>query len=171
LTASLASAPAHLPEQQSFDMTQEQDLRWMEYALALTERAIDEDEVPVGAVVVRDDVVIGEGWNRPISMADPTAHAEVVAMRDAAARLGNYRLTGATLYVTLEPCLMCAGAMIHARIKRVVFGAYDPKRGAINSTMHALETQGLNHRVQVSGGVLEQRCAERLQAFFRARRD
>jgi tRNA(adenine34) deaminase len=142
----------------------------MQYALALAEQAVDQDEVPVGCVIVRDEQIIGEGWNRPISTNDPTAHAEIVAMRDAAARLGNYRLTGATLYVTLEPCLMCAGAIIHARIARLVFGAYDPRRGAINSTAHAFATQGLNHRVAVTGGVLEASCAAQLQAFFRARR-
>jgi len=142
----------------------------MQYALALAEHGAAQDEVPVGCVIVRDGVIIGEGWNRPISSNDPTAHAEIVALRDAAQREANYRLTGATLYVTLEPCLMCAGAMIHARIARLVFGAGDPKRGAINSTTHVFETQGLNHHVEVCGGVLENDCAERLQAFFRARR-
>lgn len=146
------------------------DLQWMEYALGLAARAVEQGEVPVGCVIVRDGVIIGEGWNRPISTNDPTAHAEIVAMRDAAARLGNYRLTGTTLYVTLEPCLMCVGAIIHARIARLVFGASDPRRGAVNSTAHAFETQGLNHRAEITGGVLEQRCAEQLQAFFRARR-
>jgi tRNA(adenine34) deaminase len=124
----------------------------------------------VGCVIVQDEQVIGEGWNRPISSNDPTAHAEIVALRAAAQRIGNYRLTGATLYVTLEPCLMCAGAMVHARIGRLVFGAPDPRRGAVNSTLHAFETQGLNHRIAVTGGVLDAECAARLQAFFRARR-
>ncbi|MCO6411550.1 MAG: tRNA adenosine(34) deaminase TadA [Thiogranum sp.] len=146
------------------------DLEWMEYALGLAGRAVEQGEVPVGCVIVRDGAIIGEGWNRPISTNDPTAHAEIVAMRDAAARLGNYRLTGTTLYVTLEPCLMCVGAIIHARIARLVFGASDPRRGAVNSTAHAFETQGLNHRAEITGGVLEHRCAEQLQAFFRARR-
>lgn len=146
------------------------DLQWMEYALGLAARAVEQGEVPVGSVIVRDGAIIGEGWNRSISTNDPTAHAEIVAMRDAAARLGNYRLTGTTLYVTLEPCLMCVGAIIHARIARLVFGAGDPRRGAVNSTAHAFETQGLNHRAEITGGVLEQRCAEQLQAFFRARR-
>jgi tRNA(adenine34) deaminase len=127
--------------------------------------------VPVGAVVVQDGEIIGEGWNQPISCHDPTAHAEIIAMRDAAQRIGNYRLAGTTLYVTLEPCLMCTGAMIHARVARLVFGASDPKRGAVNSTMHAFETQGLNHRVEVCGGVLASSCADRLQAFFRLRRN
>ncbi len=142
----------------------------MRHALALADRAAEQDEVPVGAVVVHNDQVIGEGWNRPIASNDPTAHAEVVAMRAAAQRLGNYRLTGATLYVTLEPCLMCAGAMIHARIGRLVFGAYDRKRGAVDSTTQALEAPGLNHRLEVCGGVLEQDCAAGLQGFFAVRR-
>jgi len=142
----------------------------MRYALGLAGRAGEQDEVPVGAVIIQDDKVIGEGWNRPITTNDPTAHAEVVAMRAAAQQLGNYRLSGSTLYVTLEPCLMCAGAMIHARIGRLVFGAYDPKRGAVNSTLHAFDTRGLNHRLDVCGGVLEQDCADQLLRFFRARR-
>lgn len=142
----------------------------MRHALGLAARAEEQDEVPVGALIVLDDTVIGEGWNRPISTDDPTAHAEIVAMRAAAQRLGNYRLTGSTLYVTLEPCLMCAGAMIHARIGRLVFGAYDLKRGAVHSTAHAFDTQGLNHRFEVCGGVLEQDCAVSLKRFFAARR-
>ena len=146
------------------------DRQWMQHALQLAARGEAEDEVPVGCVIVQDGRILGEGWNRPISSNDPTAHAEVVALRDAALRLGNYRLTGATLYVTLEPCLMCAGAMIHARIGRLVFGAPDPRRGAVNSTTHAFETQGLNHRVDIRGGVLEDECARRLRAIFRARR-
>lgn len=150
--------------------TSDNDLRWMRHALALAERAARHDEVPVGALVVLDDALIGEGWNRPISSNDPTAHAEIVAMRDAANRIGNYRLCDATLYVTLEPCLMCAGAMIHARIRRLVFGAQDPKRGAVDSTGHAFETLGLNHRVDVTGGVLAAECGARLQDFFRERR-
>ena len=142
----------------------------MRHALGLAARAEEQDEVPVGALIVLDDTVIGEGWNRPISTDDPTAHAEIVAMRAAAQRLGNYRLTSSTLYVTLEPCLMCAGAMIHARIGRLVFGAYDLKRGAVHSTAHAFDTQGLNHRFEVCGGVLEQDCAVSLKRFFAARR-
>jgi tRNA(adenine34) deaminase len=152
-------------------MDNESDLRWMRYALDLAQQAAEQDEVPVGAVVVEDDTVIGEGWNRPISTTDPTAHAEVIALRDAAVRSDNYRLTGATLYVTLEPCLMCAGAMIHARIGRLVFGASDPKRGAVASTAHAFETQGLNHRIEVTGSVLAEESAALLQGFFRARRE
>ncbi len=146
------------------------DSHWMQHALHLAEQAAEQDEVPVGAVVVLDEEAVGEGWNQPISSCDPTAHAEIIALRDAARRTGNYRLTGATLYVTLEPCLMCAGAMIHARIGRLVFGASDPKRGAVNSTTHAFETQGLNHRVTFTGGVMASACAGRLHDFFRARR-
>ena len=148
----------------------ERDSHWMQHALRLAEQAAEQDEVPVGAVVVLNEEAIGEGWNQPISSCDPTAHAEIIALRDAAQRIGNYRLTGATLYVTLEPCLMCAGAMIHARIGRLVFGASDPKRGAVNSTTHAFETQGLNHRVTFTGGVMASACAGRLHDFFRARR-
>ena len=146
------------------------DNHWMQHALHLAEQAAEQDEVPVGAVVVLDEEAVGEGWNQPISSCDPTAHAEIIALRDAARRIGNYRLTGATLYVTLEPCLMCVGAMIHARIGRVVFGASDPKRGAVNSTTRAFETQGLNHRVTFTGGVMASACAGRLHDFFRARR-
>lgn len=142
----------------------------MEYALGLAEQAAAQDEVPVGAVVVRDDEILGEGWNRPISGNDPTAHAEIVALRAAAQSLENYRLCGATLYVTLEPCLMCAGAMVHARIERLVFGASDPRRGAVNSTGRVFESQGLNHQVQAEGGIMSEQCGRRLQAFFQERR-
>jgi tRNA(adenine34) deaminase len=127
-------------------------------------------EVPVGAVVVVDGAIVGRGRNQPIGSHDPTAHAEVVAMREAAARLGNYRLTGATLYVTIEPCLMCVGAMVHARIARLVYGAPEPKAGAIMSTMRAHEHAALNHRIEVTGGVLEEECRDIVQAFFAARR-
>ena len=151
-------------------MSEKTHTHWMEHALALAEHAAAEGEVPVGAVVVRDGEILGEGWNRPISTNDPTAHAEIVALREAAQRVGNYRLTGATLYVTLEPCLMCAGAMVHARIESLVYGASDPKRGAVSSTFRAFEAEGLNHRVRLQGGVLAERCGEQLQAFFRARR-
>ena len=126
--------------------------------------------VPVGAVVVIDDAIVAAGFNQPISSHDPTAHAEIVAMRAAAAAIGNYRLTGATLYVTVEPCLMCVGAMVHARIGLVVFGAPEPKAGAIQSMTRAHELPGLNHRLEVLGGVLEQESRELLQAFFQSRR-
>ncbi len=142
----------------------------MRQALLLADRAADDGEVPVGSIIVRDGAVIGQGWNRPISCCDPTAHAEVNALRDAAARTHNYRLVDAILYVTLEPCLMCAGAMVHARIGRLVYGAPDPKRGAVNSTQHAFESQGLNHRIEVSGAVLQDECAARLRNFFQQKR-
>ena len=146
------------------------DLRYMERALALAEAAGRQGEVPVGAIIVRDGEVLGEGWNRPIGEADPTAHAEVVALRAAASKLGNYRLTGATLYVTLEPCAMCSGAIIHARLARVVFGAFDPRTGAAGSVLEVLNTTRLNHRVEITGGVLQAATAAQLQQFFRARR-
>lgn len=148
----------------------DEDTRWMKHALSLAQQAAAVDEVPVGAVVVHNGEVLGEGWNRPISTVDPTAHAEIVALRNAATHRENYRLAGTTLYVTLEPCLMCAGAMIHARIARLVFAASDPKRGAVNSTGHAFEAQGLNHKIEVTGGVLAEESAELLQGFFRTRR-
>jgi tRNA(adenine34) deaminase len=146
------------------------DERYLERALALAEAAARQGEVPVGAVLVCDGAVIGEGWNRPISSADPTAHAEIVALRAAAASRHNYRLPGSTLYVTLEPCAMCSGALIHARVARVVFGAFDPKTGAAGSTLDVLNTERLNHRVEIRGGVLAEAAAAQLQAFFKARR-
>jgi tRNA(adenine34) deaminase len=142
----------------------------MRLALAEAERARDAGEVPVGAVVVFEGGVVGAGFNQPIAAVDPTAHAEVVAMRAAARALGNYRLTGAHLYVTVEPCLMCVGAMIHARIAHVVFGAPEPKAGALISSCRAHETPGLNHRLQVTGGVLEEECRRMIQTFFEAKR-
>lgn len=147
------------------------DIRWMQHAQDLARRAEALGEVPVGAVVVRDGAVLGEGWNRPIVDRDPTAHAEIVALRDAARQAGNYRLPGATLYVTLEPCLMCTGAMVHARVDRLVFGAYDVKRGAAGSQFDAFAASGLNHRVAVTGGVLADECAALLQDFFRQCRE
>jgi tRNA(adenine34) deaminase len=146
------------------------DRYWMEQALALAAHGESRDEVPVGAVVVLDDAMAGEGWNQPIGRHDPTAHAEVVALRAAGARLGNYRLPRATLYVTLEPCLMCVGAIVHARIARLVYGATDPKGGAVSSLCRGFELAGLNHRVEVSGGVMAEACGEILRRFFRARR-
>ena len=142
----------------------------MRLALAEAARAEALGEVPIGAVVIANDVVIGAGCNRPISAVDPTAHAEIDAMRLAAQTARNYRLPGATLYVTVEPCLMCVGAMIHARIALVVFGAPEPKAGALVSTIKAHEAPGLNHRLQVLGGVLEEDCRALMQNFFRARR-
>ena len=140
--------------------------------LALAEAALAEaaGEVPVGAVVVVDGEVVGRGFNQPIGTTDPTAHAEVVALREAARRLGNYRLTGATLAVTIEPCLMCVGAMVHARIGTLVFGAPEPKAGAVVSTISAHELPSLNHSMAVVGGVCEEECRAVVQRFFRARR-
>lgn len=146
------------------------DEGFMRRALELARRAQEEGEVPVGAVVVLDEKIVGEGWNRPISASDPTAHAEVQAMRAAAATLRNYRLLGATLYVTLEPCAMCVGAMFHARIRRVVFGAADPKTGAAGSTLNLFEERRLNHHALVQGGVLAEECGALLSGFFAARR-
>jgi tRNA(adenine34) deaminase len=143
---------------------------WMEAALAEARAAGDAGEVPVGAVVVLGGQVAGLGRNQPIGAHDPTAHAEVVAMRDAAARAGNYRLTGATLYVTIEPCLMCVGAMIHARIDTVVFGAPEPKAGALESTQRAHEHPALNHRLVVVSGVRAMECRDLVQQFFKSRR-
>ena len=139
-------------------------------ALALAERAAAANEVPVGAIVVRDTESIGMGWNRPIAEHDPTAHAEVVAIRDAAQRTGNYRLPDATLYVTLEPCMMCAGAIVQARLQRVVFGAFDPRAGAAGSLMNVLDDPRLNHRPRVHGGVLDEQCGKLLSQFFQERR-
>lgn len=142
----------------------------MREALAEAGLAGAAGEVPVGAVVVLDGVVVGRGANGPIAGRDPTAHAEIAAIRDAARRVGNYRLVGADVYVTLEPCLMCVGALVHARVRHVVFGAAEPKTGALGSTVDALAIAALNHRFEVTGGVLEHECRELVQAFFRSRR-
>ena len=142
----------------------------MRYALRLAGHAQQQGEVPVGAVLVGHGQVIGEGWNCPISTHDPTAHAEIRALREAAVRLANYRITDATLYVTLEPCVMCAGALIHARIARVVFGAIDPKAGAAGSVFEVLGTDRLNHRIEVVKGILADECGGLLSEFFRERR-
>jgi len=143
---------------------------WMRRALALADRAAHEGEVPVGAVVVRDGQLLGEGWNQMIATQDPTGHAEVIALRDAARVVGNYRLPGAILYVTLEPCTMCAGAMVHARIDQVVFGALESRAGVVCSTCTLLDESRFNHRVSWQGGVLAAESAARLQDFFKARR-
>ncbi|PPK72496.1 tRNA(adenine34) deaminase [Methylobacter tundripaludum] len=142
----------------------------MRHAIRLAQRAEQQGEVPVGAIVVRDNRCIAEGWNIPITSHDPTAHAEVVAMRGAGVHVQNYRLNDATLYVTLEPCVMCIGAMSHARIKRLVFGAYDPKRGAVCNALSLTDAAFLNHRISWDGGVLETECSEMLRDFFKARR-
>jgi tRNA(adenine34) deaminase len=146
------------------------DLDWIGRALLLASVAEASGEVPVGAVVVRDGETLGEGWNSPISTSDPTAHAEIVALRAAGQKVGNYRLTGATLYVSLEPCLMCMGAMIHARIKRLVFGAHEPKTGA-SRMLPVLTPSQVNHTFEILGGVREAECAEILRTFFDVRRN
>lgn len=147
------------------------DERWMRQALALARRAAAEGEVPVGAVLVLDDTLVGEGWNRPIALHDPSAHAEILALRDAGHCLGNYRLPGSRLYVTLEPCVMCAGAIIHARVESVIFGALDPKAGACGSVFDLLPSvKRFNHSTQCRGPVLADACGELLRAFFRSRR-
>ena len=147
------------------------DEHWMRHALALAQQGAAAGEVPVGAVVIIGDEVVGEGWNQPISAADPTAHAEIVALRKAAQHVNNYRLPDATLYVTIEPCTMCSGALIHARVKRLVFGTTEPRAGAVCSHFRLLDTEGVyNHRVAWEQGVLADECAAMMSAFFRARR-
>lgn len=143
---------------------------WMKHALAEARRARDTAEVPIGAVVVQAGAVVGRGWNQPIAAHDPTAHAEIVAVRSAARALGTYRLTDATLYVTIEPCLMCVGALVHARIATLVYGAAEPRTGAVVSTVRGLELPGHNHRVEVVAGVREEECRTLMQEFFRERR-
>ncbi len=151
-------------------MPHDDDARFMREALDLSRRAADAGEVPVGAVVVRDGEIVGVGYNQPISAHDPTAHAEVMALRDAARRLGNYRLPGCTLYVTLEPCAMCAGAILHARVARVVYGARDPKTGVAGSVVDLFGEPRLNHHAQVEGGTLAEECGALLSGFFASRR-
>ena len=148
----------------------EEDLKWMRHALGLAHRAQDEGEVPVGAVIVASGEILGEGWNRNIGLNDPSAHAEIMALREAGIRLRNYRLLGCTLYVTLEPCAMCVGAVIHARLDRLVFGAADPKTGALGGAFNLPCVHAHNHEVEVSGGVLAGEAADLLQTFFRQRR-
>jgi tRNA(adenine34) deaminase len=143
---------------------------YMRAALAEARRAFDGGEVPVGAVVVLDGEIVGRGFNQPIGATDPTAHAEVVALRAAAQALGNYRMAGTTLYVTIEPCLMCVGAMVHARVGTLVFGAPEPKAGAIVSSCQAHELPSLNHRIEVVSGVLGEECRAVIQEFFKTRR-
>lgn len=142
----------------------------MWHALRLAQRAEQQGEVPVGAILVKNQLCIAEGWNQPIQLNDPTAHAEMQAIRKAGQTVQNYRLIDSTLYVTLEPCVMCMGAIAHARIKRLVFGAYDPKRGAVCHALQLSEAPFLNHKVEWLGGVLEQNCAEILTDFFKSRR-
>ena len=146
------------------------DEKWMREALVLARMAEAAGEVPVGAVLVKDGALVGSGWNQPIGAHDPTAHAEVMALRAAAKHAGNYRLTGATLYATLEPCAMCAGALVHARVARLVYGAADPKTGAAGSVFNLTQTERLNHRLEVVGGVLAGECGDLLKDFFSRRR-
>lgn len=150
--------------------TSEIDAVWMRAALELAQQAQAAGEVPVGAVVVKDGAIIGRGWNHPIGTHDPSAHAEIIAMREAACALKNYRLTDTTLYVTLEPCAMCAGAMLHARIRRLVFGAADARAGAAGSIFNIVQAESLNHRVEITSGVLMEPCAVLLKCFFADRR-
>ena len=142
----------------------------MRGALALARQAEAAGEVPVGALLVRDEQVIGRGWNHPIAAHDPTAHAEILALRDAAQSIGNYRLVDTCLYVTLEPCPMCAGALVHARVTRLVYGATDPRAGAAGTVFNLLQAQQLNHQVEVSGGLLAEECGALLRDFFAGRR-
>ena len=146
------------------------DELFMEEALRTAQRALEAGEVPVGAIVVCDGKIVGRGGNRNIADCDPTAHAEMVALREAGVAVGNHRLEECDLFATIEPCAMCAGAIVHARLKRLVYGADDPKAGAIHSVMQVLNHPMLNHRVEICGGVLAGRCAELLQSFFRSRR-
>ena len=154
----------------TFPAVTESDREWMRHALDLAHRAGAEGEVPVGAVIVKDGRLLGEAWNRAIELYDPSAHAEILALREAGKRLGNYRLPGCSLYVTLEPCAMCAGAMLHARLEQVFFGAADPKTGALGGTFDLYADYPHNHHVTTHGGLLEIECSSLLKQFFRARR-
>ncbi len=146
------------------------DERWMHYAIKLAARGRAQGEVPVGAVIVKDEQILGEGWNQPITSHDPSAHAELVALRQAAEKVQNYRLPNATLYVTLEPCTMCVGALVHARIGRLVFGTTEPKAGVVVSQARMLDASYFNHHVEYEGGVLAERCQHQLSDFFQKRR-
>jgi tRNA(Arg) A34 adenosine deaminase TadA len=161
-----------MPRQMTNDKqaTKADDEFWMEEALRAAQRALEAGEVPVGAVVIHGGKIVGRGWNRNLTSCDPTAHAEVIALREAGANLGNHRLGDCELFVTIEPCSMCAGALVHARVKRLIYGADDPKAGAVHSVMEVLNHPRLNHRTEVRGGVLAGRSAELLQSFFRSRR-
>ena len=147
------------------------DKHWMQRAFELAKNAEAHNEVPVGAVIVYENEIIGEGWNQPISSDDPTAHAEIMALRDAGKKIGNYRLPNATIYVTLEPCTMCAGAIIHARLAKLVYVVDDPKTGACGSVFNLLQTEELNHRVEIEKGVMEEECRSLIQSFFKEKRD
>lgn len=152
-------------------MNEIDDAYWMEQALLLAQKAREQGEVPVGAILLLDGQVIGQGWNRPIGRHDPTAHAEIMALQQGGQILQNYRLLNTTLYVTLEPCVMCAGAMIHGRIRRLVYGASDLKTGAAGSLVDILRHPGMNHQIEIIGGVLAEKCAATLSDFFRWRRE
>jgi len=143
---------------------------WMQQAIQLAQKAADEDEVPVGAIIVKNNQLISEGWNQPIQSHDPSAHAEMMAIRNAGQALNNYRLIGTTMYVTLEPCSMCVGAMIHARVSRLVFGAADLKTGAAGSAINLIHDSIHNHKIDVHGGVMEEECKHLLQTFFKHKR-
>jgi tRNA(adenine34) deaminase len=157
--------------QNPLDVQTQVDQQWMLQALLLADRAAELGEVPVGALVVLEGEIIGRGWNQPITRHDPTAHAEIMALRDAAAQVGNYRVVNADLYVTLEPCSMCAGAMVHGRIKRVIFGAYEPKAGVIVSRQYFLQQGWLNHHVEYAEGVMADLCGDKISQFFKMRRE
>lgn len=152
------------------NMMKDMDEHWLQHALSLARRAERAGEVPVGAVLVLDNEVLAEGWNQPIGHHDPSAHAEIIALREGGKAMKNYRLLDTTLYVTLEPCIMCAGAIVHARISRLVFGAFDPKAGAVESVFNMLDSATINHRVLYQGGILRDDCGKILQDFFKARR-
>jgi tRNA(adenine34) deaminase len=146
------------------------DVSFMQQAISLAIKAQEMNEVPVGAVVIQDNQIIGEGWNQPIGLCDPTSHAEVIALRAAAKHVDNYRLTNCSLYVTLEPCMMCAGAIIHSRIQKLIFGAFDPKSGVAGSTTNLFTIPHINHRVRIEGGVLQEECGTLLTKFFQKKR-
>lgn len=142
----------------------------MQRAFELAEKAKFQDEVPVGAVIVHENKIIGEGWNQPMTSNDPTAHAEVMALRDAGNKVGNYRLPDTTMYVTLEPCAMCAGAIVHARLARLVYAVDDPKTGACGSVFNLLQSEELNHKVEIENGIMEEECRSLIQTFFKEKR-
>ncbi|HEY7866259.1 MAG TPA: tRNA adenosine(34) deaminase TadA [Psychromonas sp.] len=152
------------------DTQQDYDQKWMSYALSLADKAESLGEIPVGAVLVKDGQVIGEGWNLSIVNHDPCAHAEIMAIQSAGQKIQNYRLIDCTLYVTLEPCAMCAGALVHARVKRLVYGAGDYKTGAAGSVFNLVQSEQLNHQLEVSAGIFAEQCAAKISAFFKRRR-
>jgi tRNA(adenine34) deaminase len=162
--------PSQRQSKQKAQRAETPDEFWMEEALRAAQRGLEAGEVPVGAVVVCEGKIVGRGWNRNLTDSDPTAHAEVVALREAGKAIGNHRLGACALFATIEPCAMCAGAMVHARIQRLVYGADDPKAGAVRSVMQVLNHPQLNHRMEIRAGVLAGRCAKVVQEFFRRRR-